>query len=178
MGSASPMMLDESKQHPPLSPVDPTSSSAGHHLGHTEEKAALFGLGAGGAAIGAGAAAAASGPARGNSRDGPGGGTGSFAGGAGVGDTSSIMSGSDTTGTGMLSGADAAIVADAFRQAMRKPDFSGRPVEEDESPDQLEDDAATAERELQLINEELAREGRDIRSVGSARDVRVQGSTP
>lgn len=160
MGSASPMMMDDSNKQPPLSPTDPTGAASSSQHGGME-KAALFGAGAG-----FGGAAAAS-SARGGSRDG--------APGGGVGDTSSMMSGSDTTGTGMLSGADAAIVADAFRQAMRKPDFSGRPVEEDESPDQVDDEGA---RELELINLELAREGRDIRSVGSARGVQVQGSTP
>lgn len=168
MGSASPMVMDETK-NPPLSPVDAEGpgSSANHGTGGMEKAALLFGAGAGAAGGAAGGAASS---ARGGSREGP------IAGG-GVGDTSSMMSGSDTTGPGMLSGADAAIVADAFRQAMRKPDFSGRPVEEDESPDQLDEDEAAA-RDRELMNMELAKEGRDIRSVGSARDVRVQGSTP
>lgn len=166
MGSASPMVMDETK-NPPLSPIDAEGpGSSTNHGTSGMEKAALFGVGAGAGAAAGGAASSA----RGGSRDGP------IAGG-GVGDTSSMMSGSDTTGPGMLSGADAAIVADAFRQAMRKPDFSGRPVEEDESPDQLDEDEAAA-RDRELMNMELAKEGRDIRSVGSARDVRVQGSTP
>lgn len=82
-------------------------------------------------------------------------------------DGASIMSGSDA---GPFSGADAAIVADAFRQALRKPDFAGRPVEEGESPDQPEPE------HQELIDRELAEEGRDIRSVSSARDVKVYGS--
>ena len=61
-----------------------------------------------------------------------------------------------------FSGADAAIMADAFRKALRKPDFGGSPVEENE------------DRKDDVINRELAEEGRDIRSVGSSRGVRVE----
>ncbi|KAF8208719.1 hypothetical protein K438DRAFT_1573946 [Mycena galopus ATCC 62051] len=71
---------------------------------------------------------------------------------------------------GPFSGADAAIMADAFRKALRKPDFAGRPVEEGESPG---NDNAEANEE-ELLNRELADEGRDIRSVGSSRGVRVE----
>ncbi|KAJ7264014.1 hypothetical protein B0H12DRAFT_1230772 [Mycena haematopus] len=71
---------------------------------------------------------------------------------------------------GPFSGADAAIMADAFRKALRKPDFAGRPVEEGESPDQDNPEA----NEDELLNRELADEGRDIRSVGSSRGVRVE----
>ncbi|KAG1733053.1 uncharacterized protein EDB91DRAFT_653631 [Suillus paluster] len=65
--------------------------------------------------------------------------------------------------TGPFSGADAAIMADAFRKALRKPDFAGPPVEEAE---EHRDDA--------IMNRELAEEGRDIRSVSSSRGVRVE----
>lgn len=65
--------------------------------------------------------------------------------------------------TGPFSGADAAIMADAFRKALRKPDFAGPPVEEAEDH---RDDA--------IMNRELAEEGRDIRSVSSSRGVRVE----
>ncbi|KAK7056969.1 hypothetical protein VNI00_002687 [Paramarasmius palmivorus] len=68
---------------------------------------------------------------------------------------------------GPFSGADAAIMADAFRKALRKPDFAGRPVEEGDSPDQ-------PEAKAELLNRELAEEGRDIRSVSSSRGVRVE----
>ncbi|KAJ7935441.1 hypothetical protein B0H13DRAFT_1590604 [Mycena leptocephala] len=71
---------------------------------------------------------------------------------------------------GPFSGADAAIMADAFRKALRKPDFAGRPVEEGESPEH--DNPETNEDEL--LSRELADEGRDIRSVGSSRGVRVE----
>ncbi len=68
--------------------------------------------------------------------------------------------------TGPFSGADAAIMADAFRKALRKPDFAGATVEEGDSPD--------TQHEGELINRELADEGRDIRSVSSSRGVRVE----
>lgn len=58
---------------------------------------------------------------------------------------------------------------------MRDPDFSGRPVEEDESPDHSE---VFPEEEHQLIMQELAIEGRNIPSVSSARDVKVESSPP
>lgn len=135
---------------------------AGHHhtRGASDEKSALLG--------GAGAGVASGGATRHPS---------SSAHGAHH-DNASMLSASDTTTSqGMLSGADAAIVADAFRQAMRKPDFSGRPVEEDESPDTNE--RASGEMAVPsaaVLSEELRAEGRDIRSVGSARGVRVHGN--
>ncbi|KAI4525543.1 hypothetical protein EV122DRAFT_213069 [Schizophyllum commune] len=67
-----------------------------------------------------------------------------------------------------FSGADAAIMADAFRKALRKPDFAAQPVEEGESPENKEPP------EEELINRQLAEEGRDIRSVSSSRGVRVE----
>lgn len=69
---------------------------------------------------------------------------------------------------GPFSGADAAIMADAFRKMLRKPDFAARPVDEAEAQD---DDAEDKE---EMINRELAEEGRDIRSVRSERGVRVE----
>ncbi|VDC04499.1 unnamed protein product [Peniophora sp. CBMAI 1063] len=77
---------------------------------------------------------------------------------------------------GLFSGADAAIMADAFRKVLRKPDFAGRPIEEGDSPDSQE---APASGEgpagtNRLMNWELAEEGRDIRSVGSSRGVHVE----
>jgi len=64
---------------------------------------------------------------------------------------------------GPFSGADAAIMADAFRKALRKPDFANPTVEE---PEERKDDT--------LINRELAEEGRDIRSVSSTRGYKVE----
>jgi hypothetical protein len=57
-------------------------------------------------------------------------------------------------------------MADAFRKALRKPDFAEQPVEEGESPPEQKDET--------LINRELAEEGRGIRSVGSSQRVRVE----
>jgi hypothetical protein len=74
---------------------------------------------------------------------------------------------------GPFSGHDAAIMADAFRKMLRKPDFADRPAEEGESPDGPEQAEATEE----MINRELAEEGRDIRSVRSERGVRVETPT-
>ncbi|KAJ7366641.1 hypothetical protein DFH08DRAFT_680431 [Mycena albidolilacea] len=73
---------------------------------------------------------------------------------------------------GPFSGADAAIMADAFRKALRKPDFAGRPVEEGESPEH--DEGGAEANEDELLRGELADEGRDIRSVGSSRGVHVE----
>lgn len=78
----------------------------------------------------------------------------------GVSDISRAHSAGDQ---GPFSGADAAIMADAFRKALRKPDFASATVEE---PEERKEDA--------LINRELAEEGRDIRSVSSSRGVRVE----
>jgi hypothetical protein len=81
-------------------------------------------------------------------------------------DGSSMISHTQSSET-PFSGADAAIMADAFRKALRKPDFAARTIEEVDSP----------EGEEQLLSRELAEEGRDIRSVGSSRDVRVETLT-
>ena len=81
-------------------------------------------------------------------------------------DGSSMISHAHSSET-PFSGADAAIMADAFRKALRKPDFAG-PIEEGDSPESQE------QKDNQLLSRELAEEGRDIRSVGSSRDVRVE----
>jgi len=80
--------------------------------------------------------------------------------------TSSISHGGSEGGP--FSGADAAIMADAFRKALRKPDFKGSPVEEGDSPDSQQADTG------ELMSRELAEEGRDIRSVESSRGVQVE----
>jgi len=59
-------------------------------------------------------------------------------------------------------------MAEAFRNALRKPDFTDRPQEEGESPE-----SNAVKTEEQLLKTELAGEGRDIRSVGSERGVKV-----
>lgn len=71
--------------------------------------------------------------------------------------------------SGLFSGADAAIMADAFRMALRKPEFSG---EATESPEDSPEEQA---QEAELLNKELAEEGRDIRSVSTSRSVKVEG---
>jgi len=86
--------------------------------------------------------------------------------------TADAASGTSESG-GPLSGADAAIIADAFRKMLRKPDFAGPAVNEGDSPD------SNAEREVEaaghvVLNRELAEEGRDIRSVSSSRGVKVE----
>ena len=68
----------------------------------------------------------------------------------------------------MISTNEAAYMADAFRKALRKPDFTDRPQEEGESPE-----SNAVEADQQLLKSELADEGRDIRSVGSERGVKV-----
>ena len=80
-------------------------------------------------------------------------------------------------GGGALSGADAAIIAEAFRKKLRKPDFAVRSVDEGDSPD------TTAEREREseaagnvVLSRELAEEGRDIRYVSSSKGVKVESS--
>ncbi|KAH9927055.1 hypothetical protein B0H21DRAFT_135448 [Amylocystis lapponica] len=77
---------------------------------------------------------------------------------------------SRTSDAAPFSGADAAIMADAFRQALRKPDFAERPTEDGNTPE----DGSGEERPAILLSQELAEEGRDIRSVGSSRGVRVE----
>jgi len=80
---------------------------------------------------------------------------------------SSISHGGSAGEGGPFSGADAAIIANAFRTMLRKPDFADAPVEEGESPD-------GQDRGRVELNRELAEEGRDIRSVSSSRGVKVE----
>ncbi|KAG9046643.1 hypothetical protein FS837_003921 [Tulasnella sp. UAMH 9824] len=97
---------------------------------------------------------------------------------------------------GLFSGQDAAVMADAFRRALRKPDFADRPLEEGESPDTGTNGvkntpssgaaqpspskppataAAAVHREPDVvISRELAEEGRDLRSVSSVKGYTVQ----
>lgn len=82
---------------------------------------------------------------------------------------STVSRGSDAA---LFSGADAAVMADAFRTALRKPNFADRPVEEGESPES--DPNNRPNKEPDLLNEALIEEGRDIRSVGSSRGVKVE----
>jgi len=78
---------------------------------------------------------------------------------------------------GLISGADAAIIADAFRKALRKPEFLGeRPVEEGDTPESAGPDSAGFDNGHHLLNQELAEEGTGLRTVGSSRDVHVEHS--
>lgn len=87
---------------------------------------------------------------------------------------------------GPFSGADAAIMADAFRKMLRKPDFAaqgdghnpresggGFGAEEGyggEDSGDVEEDGDRAG----VLRDQLAEEGRDIRSVSSSRGVKVE----
>lgn len=74
--------------------------------------------------------------------------------------------------SGLFSGADAAIMADAFRKALRKPEFGGTSESPEESPEE------ESRKEAELLNKELAEEGRDIRSVSTSRGVKVDVEGP
>lgn len=85
-----------------------------------------------------------------------------------TGDDGSLISRSNSAQeSGLFSGADAAIMADAFRMALRKPEFMGGSPEENSEEKERQ--------ETELLNKELAEEGRDIRSVSSSRGVKVEG---
>jgi hypothetical protein len=86
-------------------------------------------------------------------------------------DASSTTSHSHS-GIGESAPFDAAFVADAFRNAMRRPDFKDRPLEEGESPDAVPDLPKPSSDVV--LSRELAEEGRDIRSVRSVRGVKVE----
>lgn len=74
--------------------------------------------------------------------------------------------------SGPFSGDDAAFIANAFRDTLRRPDFKDRPLEEGESPDALPEKSADPPE--MVMSRELAEEGRDIRSVRSERGVKVE----
>jgi hypothetical protein len=82
----------------------------------------------------------------------------------------SVASRTNSAAEGVITGTDAAIMADAFRKALRKPDFADRPQEEGESP---ETNGEVNETEALLLNRELAEEGHNIRSVSSEKGVKV-----
>lgn len=73
-----------------------------------------------------------------------------------------------------FSGADAAVMADAFRAALRKPNFADRPMEEGESPETDPPTNAVSRAGEMIMGRELAEEGRNIQSVDSSRGVTVQ----
>lgn len=86
-------------------------------------------------------------------------------------DASSTTSHSHS-GIGESAPFDAAFVADAFKNAMRHPNFKDRPLEEGESPDAVPDLPKPAPDVV--LSRELAEEGRDIRSVRSERRYKVE----
>ena len=92
-----------------------------------------------------------------------------------IGPVASIVShdGASTNSDGLFSGADAAVMAEAFRQALRKPDFADLPVVEGESPDGRQIDSDQQQQDF-LLSRQLAEEGTGIRSVDSSRDVKVE----
>ena len=102
----------------------------------------------------------------------------------GVGSHSVHDGASSTESGGLFSGADAAIMAQAFRTTLRKPDFMGSPVEEGDSPDQDDLDGddnlmgGMGRHDSLALSKELAEEGRDIRSVSSSRGVRIESHPP
>ena len=63
-------------------------------------------------------------------------------------DASSISHGGSAGEGGPFSGADAAIMADAFRKALRKPDFIGGPVEEGIAPDSQQSEYSAYEQRI------------------------------
>ncbi len=73
--------------------------------------------------------------------------------------------GASVSSEGPISTQDAQIMAEAFKRVMREA--GGTPVEEGESSEDSPD---------KLLNRELAEEGRDIKSVSGAKDVKVEGS--
>lgn len=101
----------------------------------------------------------------------------------------STHDGASTDSGGLFSGADALIMAQAFRSTLRKPDFMAQPVEEGDSPghngeEEEEEDivGAAAMHHGPLgglaLSKELAEEGKDIRSVSSSRGVKVETHPP
>ena len=64
---------------------------------------------------------------------------------------------------------DAAVMAEAFRNALRKPDFAGEPVEEGEGGEN-----SPGPQDGALLSRELAEEGRGLRNVSTSREVKVE----
>ena len=89
---------------------------------------------------------------------------------AGRADSTVSRDGASTHSDLPFTGADAAFMAEAFRAALRKPDFQGQTVEEGESPDATQEPP----QEEALLSHHLAEEGKDIRSVSSSRGVKVE----
>lgn len=76
---------------------------------------------------------------------------------------------------GPFSGADAAIMADAFRKMLRKPEFA--PIGEGDSPDSQATGGNPPPGGQEVLSRELAEEGRDLRSVSSSKGVKVESQS-
>ncbi|KAG9127556.1 hypothetical protein FRC07_012301 [Ceratobasidium sp. 392] len=73
------------------------------------------------------------------------------------------------SGSGPISGQDAAIMAAAFRQMVRKPDFATRPDEEGESPESI-----YVQEQAEMMKEQIVQDGKKIQGVRRERDVQVK----
>ncbi|KAJ9119663.1 hypothetical protein QFC22_003373 [Naganishia vaughanmartiniae] len=79
-------------------------------------------------------------------------------------------------GGARLSGVEAAAVADAFRQAMRKPDFTDIPTEEGESPESETAGGQIPSTPSRIMERELSGEGVGVRDLPSRRAYMVEGN--
>ncbi|KAG8727807.1 hypothetical protein FRC12_022206 [Ceratobasidium sp. 428] len=75
----------------------------------------------------------------------------------------------DDSEPGLISGQDALIMAEAFRQTMRKPDLTMRPDEEGESPEDK-----YVREQAEMIQEQLLEDGKKIIGVRRERGVSIQ----
>ncbi|KAG8714705.1 hypothetical protein FRC09_017343, partial [Ceratobasidium sp. 395] len=75
----------------------------------------------------------------------------------------------DDSEPSLISGQDALIMASAFRQMMRKPDFTMRPDEEGESPEDK-----YVREQAEMIKEQLLEDGKKIIGVRRERGVSIQ----
>ncbi|KAJ9097297.1 hypothetical protein QFC21_004966 [Naganishia friedmannii] len=84
--------------------------------------------------------------------------------------------GGSAGGGARLSGVEAAAVADAFRQAMRKPDFTDIPTEEGESPESESAGGLIPSTPSRIMERELSGEGVGVRNLPSRRAYMVEGN--
>ncbi|KAJ9110466.1 hypothetical protein QFC19_001592 [Naganishia cerealis] len=91
-------------------------------------------------------------------------------------DQGSMTSPGGGAGAGRLSGVEAAAVADAFRQAMRKPDFTDVPTEEGESPDSENAGGLIPSTPSGIMQRELSGEGVGVRDLHSRRAYMIEGT--
>jgi len=77
--------------------------------------------------------------------------------------------GASTNSETPFSTMDAAVMAEAFRNALRKPDFAAGPPEEGDPGEN-----SPEPQDGELLSRELAEEGRGLRNVSTSREVRVE----